>query len=55
MYIPSGPEFGDIDFRKLLIGPRGSTQKGMEERFNCKIAIRGVGSQKDGEAARWLK
>jgi hypothetical protein len=48
IYIPTGPEFGDIDFRKLLIGPRGMTQKAMEERFGCKILIRGRGSQKDG-------
>lgn len=48
IYIPQGGEFGDIDFRKLLIGPRGSTQKAMEEKFGTKILIRGRGSTKDG-------
>eukprot|EP00613_Pedinella_sp_CCMP2098_P056642 CAMPEP_0171864168 /NCGR_PEP_ID=MMETSP0992-20121227/28697_1 /TAXON_ID=483369 /ORGANISM="non described non described, Strain CCMP2098" /LENGTH=230 /DNA_ID=CAMNT_0012486689 /DNA_START=37 /DNA_END=726 /DNA_ORIENTATION=+ len=48
IYIPTGAEFGDIDFRKLIIGPRGMTQKAMEEKFGCKIVIRGRGSQKDG-------
>jgi len=50
IYIPTGPEFGDIDFRKLLIGPRGATQKSMEEKFGAKILIRGRGSQKDSAA-----
>mmetsp|Transcript_34053 Transcript_34053/g.43925 ORF Transcript_34053/g.43925 Transcript_34053/m.43925 type:complete len:629 (+) Transcript_34053:109-1995(+) len=48
IYIPTGAEFGDIDFRKLLIGPRGTTQKAMEEKFNTRILIRGRGSTKDG-------
>jgi hypothetical protein len=48
IYIPQGGEFGDIDFRKLLIGPRGATQKAMEEKFGTKILIRGRGSTKDG-------
>ena len=48
IYIPTGPEFGDLDFKKLLIGPRGATQKALEEKFGTKIMIRGRGSQKDG-------
>ena len=51
LYIPTSMEFGDIDFRKLLIGPRGMTQKKMEERTGAKILIRGRGSQKDGGSA----
>jgi hypothetical protein len=50
VFIPSGPEFGDIDFKKLIIGPRGMTQKDMEQRFGCKILIRGRGSQRDGSS-----
>ena len=48
IFIPTGAEFGDIDFKKLIIGPRGMTQKDMEQRFSCKILIRGRGSQRDG-------
>jgi far upstream element-binding protein len=32
----------------LLIGPKGSTQKQLQERTGAKILIRGKGSQKDG-------
>jgi KH domain len=32
----------------LLIGPRGATQKQMQEMSGAKIVIRGRGSQKDG-------
>ena len=32
----------------LLIGPRGATQKQMQEMSGAKIVIRGRGSQKEG-------
>lgn len=34
----------------LLIGPKGSTQKQLQERTGAKILIRGRGSQKEGQA-----
>ena len=35
-------------FKGLLIGPRGATQKQMQEMSGAKIVIRGRGSQKEG-------
>lgn len=35
-------------FAGLIIGPRGNTQKRMERETDCKIAIRGKGSVKEG-------
>jgi hypothetical protein len=35
-------------FAGLIIGPRGNTQKRMQRETNCKIAIRGRGSVKEG-------
>ena len=40
------------NFIGLIIGPRGKTQKEMEEKTNCKIAIRGRGSVKEGARGR---
>eukprot|EP01038_Epipyxis_sp_PR26KG_P010169 gene10169-13679_t len=39
----------------LIIGPRGNTQKQMEQETNCKISIRGKGSQKEGSKGRLNK
>lgn len=36
------------NFIGLIIGPRGNTQKRMQRETNCKIAIRGKGSIKEG-------
>ena len=36
------------NFIGLIIGPRGKTQKELEAKTNCKIAIRGKGSVKEG-------
>mmetsp|Transcript_23077 Transcript_23077/g.33798 ORF Transcript_23077/g.33798 Transcript_23077/m.33798 type:complete len:609 (-) Transcript_23077:193-2019(-) len=47
VYIPTR-EHPDINFLGLLIGPRGRTQKELEQRTGAKIIIRGRGSQKDG-------
>lgn len=43
--------FPDYNFIGLVIGPRGMTQKQMEKETNCKISIRGRGSEKDGRRA----
>ena len=40
------------NFIGLIIGPRGKTQKEMETKTNCKIAIRGRGSVKEGARGR---
>jgi len=40
------------NFIGLIIGPRGKTQKDMEGKTGCKIAIRGKGSVKEGAKGR---
>lgn len=39
----------------LIIGPRGNTQKQMEQETGCKISIRGKGSAKEGSKGRTSK
>ena len=51
IYIPIN-EFPQYNFIGLVIGPRGNTQKKMEQETNCKISIRGKGSLKDGSKGR---
>ncbi|KAI9920045.1 hypothetical protein PsorP6_015594 [Peronosclerospora sorghi] len=46
VYIPVD-KYPDINFMGLLIGPRGSTQKRMEDESGARILIRGKGSSKD--------
>jgi len=41
-------EHPGYNFIGLIIGPRGKTQKELESKTNCKIAIRGKGSVKVG-------
>lgn len=43
MYIPKNP---GVNFIGLIIGPGGHYQKRLEEESECKILIRGKGSQK---------
>lgn len=43
-------EYPDANFIGLIIGPRGNTQKRMQEETNTRIAIRGKGSVKEGAA-----
>lgn len=43
-------QYPDYNFIGLIIGPRGHTQKKMQEETNTKIAIRGRGSVKEGAA-----
>ncbi|KAL3667888.1 hypothetical protein V7S43_006769 [Phytophthora oleae] len=51
IYIPIR-EFPSYNFIGLIIGPRGNTQKRMERETNCKIAIRGKGSVKEGSKGK---
>lgn len=51
IYIPVD-EHPTYNFIGLIIGPRGKTQKEMEEKTGCKIAIRGKGSVKEGARGR---
>lgn len=46
VYIPVD-KYPDINFIGLLIGPRGSNQKRMEDESGARILIRGKGSSKD--------
>jgi len=46
VYVPVR-EHPDVNFLGLLIGPRGSTQKQLQEMSGAKILIRGKGSQRD--------
>jgi len=48
IYIPV-KEYPDYNFIGLIIGPRGLTQKQMEQETGAKIAIRGKGSIKEGK------
>ncbi|KAI9922379.1 hypothetical protein PsorP6_002458 [Peronosclerospora sorghi] len=51
IYIPIR-DFPSYNFIGLIIGPRGNTQKRMERDTNCKIAIRGKGSVKEGSKGK---
>ena len=39
------PKDSNFNYTGLLIGPKGNNQKQLEEKTNCKIVIRGKGSQ----------
>ena len=54
LYIPH-KEYPNYNFIGLIIGPRGSTQKQMEQDSGCKISIRGKGSVKEGSKGRNAK
>lgn len=47
LVIPKNP---GVNYIGLLIGPQGHYQKRLEEESECKILIRGKGSQKQGSA-----
>lgn len=51
IYIPKQKD-PNYNFIGLIIGPRGHTQKQMEQETGCKISIRGKGSAKEGSKAR---
>jgi splicing factor 1 len=48
-------EFPTYNFIGLIIGPRGNTQKELEQATGCKISIRGKGSSKEGSKGRSSK
>ena len=48
VYIPV-EERPDFNWRGLLIGPRGATQKGLERDSGCRVLLRGEGSQREGK------
>ena len=45
-------QYPGYNFIGLIIGPRGNTQKRMQQESGAKIALRGKGSVKDGRAGR---
>lgn len=51
IYIPY-KENPNYNFIGIIIGPRGNTQKRMEQETGAKISIRGKGSVKDGSKGR---
>lgn len=54
VYMPkhADPNFNYIG---LIIGPRGNTQRQLEQDTGCKISVRGKGSAKEGSKARTAK
>ena len=49
LFIPV-KDYPEYNFIGLIIGPRGTTQKQMEQQTGTKIAVRGKGSMKDGRS-----
>lgn len=49
VFIPQ-EDYPGFNFIGLIIGPRGNTQKRLQRETNTKIAIRGKGSLKEGQA-----
>lgn len=47
IYVPV-KEHPELNFIGLILGPRGNTHKRLEKDFDCRVAIRGKGSVKDG-------
>mmetsp|Transcript_8225 Transcript_8225/g.7365 ORF Transcript_8225/g.7365 Transcript_8225/m.7365 type:complete len:592 (+) Transcript_8225:63-1838(+) len=47
VYIPT-KQYPDVNFIGLLIGPRGETQRQMQERTGAKLSFRGKGAHRDG-------
>ena len=43
------PQPNVFNYTGLIIGPKGSNQKRLEEETGCKILVRGKGSQKEGQ------
>lgn len=43
------PKTNKFNYTGLIIGPKGSNQKRLEDETGCKILVRGKGSQKDGQ------
>lgn len=51
IYIPKNAD-PMVNYIGLIIGPRGMTQKELEQETGCKISIRGKGSAKEGSKGR---
>jgi splicing factor 1 len=49
LYIP-WRQYPSYNFIGLVLGPRGATQKRLEQTTNCKISVRGRGAGKEGRA-----
>lgn len=43
------PKDSSTNYIGLLIGPKGTNQKKLEEDTGCKVLIRGKGTQKEGQ------
>lgn len=43
------PKTNKFNYTGLIIGPKGSNQKRLEDETGCKILVRGRGSQKEGQ------
>lgn len=54
LYVPV-KQFPTYNFIGLIIGPRGNTQRKMEEETKCKISVRGKGSIKEGSKGKTSK
>ena len=54
LYIPV-KQFPTYNFIGLIIGPRGNTQRKMEEETKCKISVRGKGAVKEGSKGKATK
>lgn len=46
IYLPETMNEPDSNYIGMIIGPRGTTQKSLEQKSGCKISIRGKGSTK---------
>lgn len=46
IYLPNSLYEPDSNYIGMIIGPRGTTQKMLEQKSGCKISIRGKGSSK---------
>ena len=51
IFVPT-QQYPGYNFIGLIIGPRGNTQKRMQQESGAKIALRGKGSVKDGRGNR---
>lgn len=54
LYVPV-KQYPSYNFIGLVIGPRGNTQRKMEEETKCKISVRGKGAVKEGSKGKATK
>ena len=52
LILPDHMPGGALKLVGLIIGPRGNTQKRMQEETNCTIAVRGKGTRRLGDQVR---